>query len=213
METLIVLALVVVGLFALVTRSNNRKRQQERESLQAVTTVAEEDVTRLGEDVALLDTETAGRQLDEATRQDYRRALDAYDSAKAALDRVRAPEDVRGITGILEDGRYAVACVKARLAGEPLPARGRRASSTRSTGPRRRTSTGPRPAASSAPCPPARPTQSGSGRAPSPTSARYRWVPAGSRTGRAGRGTARTPRATSPRTPAPGCCPACCSAP
>jgi hypothetical protein len=123
METLIVLALVVVGVFALVTRSNNRKRQQERESLQAVTTVAEEDVTRLGEDVALLDTESAGRQLDEATRQDYRRALDAYDSAKAALDRVRAPEDVRGITGILEDGRYAVACVKARLAGEPLPAR------------------------------------------------------------------------------------------
>jgi len=123
METLIVLALVVVGVFALVTRSNNRKRQQERESLQAVTAVAEEDVTRLGEDVALLDTETAGRELDEAARQDYRRALDAYDSAKAALDRVRAPEDVRGITGILEDGRYAVACVKARLAGEPLPAR------------------------------------------------------------------------------------------
>jgi uncharacterized membrane protein YgcG len=107
----------------LVLRSQGRKKQRELESLQAVRTVAEEDVTRLGEDVALLDTETAGRQLDEATRQDYRRALDAYDSAKAAVDRVRSPEDVRDITGILEDGRYAVACVQARLAGRALPAR------------------------------------------------------------------------------------------
>lgn len=123
METLIVLALIGVGVFLLVTRSSNRKKQQELESLQAVKSVAEEDVTRLGEDVAMLDADTAGRQLDEATRQDYRRALDSYDAAKAALDRVRTPDDVRGITGILEDGRYAMACVQARLAGEPLPAR------------------------------------------------------------------------------------------
>jgi hypothetical protein len=123
MDTLFVLLLIGVGVVALVMRSNNRKKQQELKSLQAVKAVAEEDVTRLGEDLALLDGETAGRRLDEGTRQDYRRALDAYDAAKTALDRVRTPDDVRGITGILEDGRYAMACVQARLAGAPLPAR------------------------------------------------------------------------------------------
>ena len=123
MDILVVLVLLAVGIGFLVVRSQRREQQRELESLQSVKAVAEEDVTRLGEDVALLDAETSGRQLDEATRQDYRRALDSYDAAKIALDRVQAPEDIKGITGILEDGRYAVACVQARLAGRPLPTR------------------------------------------------------------------------------------------
>ena len=123
MDTFVVLLVVGAVIAFVVIRSQNRKRQAEVESVQEVRSVAEEDVTRLGEDVALLDAETAGREMDEATRQDYRRALDAYDAAKAALSRVRAPEDVRAITGILEDGRYAIACVQARLAGRPLPQR------------------------------------------------------------------------------------------
>jgi len=123
METLVVLLVVGAVIAFVVSRSQNRKRQAELDSVQEVRSVAEEDVTRLGEDVALLDTETAGREMDEATRQDYRRALDAYDAAKAAVARVRSPEDVKAITGILEDGRYAIACVQARLAGRPLPQR------------------------------------------------------------------------------------------
>jgi type II secretory pathway pseudopilin PulG len=123
METLVVLLVVGAVIAFVVSRAQNRKQQAELESVQAVRSVAEEDVTRLGEDVALLDTETAGRELDEATRQDYRRALDAYDAAKSAVGRVRSPQDVKAITGILEDGRYAIACVQARLAGRPLPQR------------------------------------------------------------------------------------------
>lgn len=123
MELLIVVVLLGAGIAFVVTRSRRREQQRELESLQAVTSVAEEDVTRLGEDVMALDVETSGRRLDEATRQDYRRALDSYDSAKAALGRVTRPEDVRGVTEIVEDGRYAVACVVARLAGEPVPTR------------------------------------------------------------------------------------------
>ena len=34
-----------------------------------------------------------------------------------------APDDIRHVTGILDDGRYAIACVRARVAGEPLPTR------------------------------------------------------------------------------------------
>lgn len=123
----IVLLVVALGIgAALLMQSRQKKRQQEladAESLAAVRGVAEEDVTRFGEDVMLLGNDTSGRQLDEATRQDYRRALDSYDAAKAAIDRVQRPDDIRGITGILEDGRYAVASVQARLAGKPVPAR------------------------------------------------------------------------------------------
>ena len=57
------------------------------------------------------------------TRQDYRRALDAYDAASPRWTGCTKPDDIRGITGILEDGRYAIACVQARLAGKPVPAR------------------------------------------------------------------------------------------
>lgn len=120
---LLVVLLVVAAVIAFVTVRSRRRQQADAEVLGQVTSVAEEDVTRLGEDVVRLDTDTAGRDLDEAARQDYRRALDAYDAAKAALARVRKPEDVREVTGILEDGRYAVASLRARLAGEPLPAR------------------------------------------------------------------------------------------
>src|SRR3954468_24088597 len=123
MELLILIVVIGIVIAVVVNRSQRREKQRELEALTAVRAAAEEDVVRFGEDVTLLGDETAGRQLDEATRQDYRRALDAYDGAKTALDRVRAPDDVRGITGILEDGRYAMACVQARLAGKPVPAR------------------------------------------------------------------------------------------
>jgi hypothetical protein len=39
------------------------------------------------------------------------------------VSRLSEPEQVRHVTEILEDGRYAMACVRARVAGEPLPTR------------------------------------------------------------------------------------------
>jgi hypothetical protein len=122
----IILLVVVVFLVIRSVQSRNRQARAQAadaEALRSVMTVAEEDVTRLGEDVARLDIDTTGQDLDEAARQDYRRALDAYDAAKASLGRVTKPDDIREVTGILEDGRYAIASLRARLAGEPLPAR------------------------------------------------------------------------------------------
>ena len=84
---------------------------------------ADEDVTKFGEELQRLDSDVAGHALDEPMQQDYQRALDAYDNAKMSLDAVTQPEEIRHVTEILEDGRYAVACVKARIAGEPLPAK------------------------------------------------------------------------------------------
>jgi hypothetical protein len=127
MELLVILLL---GLGVVVFMSYRRQQQRQRElearkaaDLAAVKRTADEDVTRFGEEVTRLDTVVIGSDLGDAGRQDYQRALDCYEQAKQALDAVREPEEIRHVTEVLEDGRYAVACVQARIAGEPLPQR------------------------------------------------------------------------------------------
>jgi hypothetical protein len=123
MGLLIVLALGAV-VVAFVVKSNQRRAIARKEAeLEPVKKLAFEDVTALGEELQALDLEVAGRPLDEGQRADYQRALDAYETAKTAADRMVRPDDVRHVTEILEDGRYAMACVRARVAGDPLPAR------------------------------------------------------------------------------------------
>ncbi|MDQ3479830.1 MAG: hypothetical protein M3423_00590, partial [Actinomycetota bacterium] len=125
----ILIALVIVAVIAAVRSTQQRQVQSHHraqvsaEELASVKRAADEDVTEFGEVLQRLDLDLAGRDLDEAARQDYQRALDDYEAAKQSVDAVTAPEHVRHVAEILEDGRYAVACVEARAAGEPLPAR------------------------------------------------------------------------------------------
>ncbi|MBA2559454.1 MAG: hypothetical protein H0V07_06110, partial [Propionibacteriales bacterium] len=127
--TWLLIAIVVFGVLAIASAANRRsvdQRQRQKISAQQLADVkaaADEDVTEFGEQLQLLDLELAGRDLDQATRQDYQRALDAYDDAKTSVDAVTAPDHVRHVTEILEDGRYAVACVQSRVAGVSLPQR------------------------------------------------------------------------------------------
>ena len=102
---------------------DQRRPQVTDQEMAGVKRAADEDVTEFGEELQRLDIDLAGRDLDDATRQDYQRALDAYEAAKESVAAVQVPEDIRDVTAILEDGRYAVACVRARVNGEPLPAR------------------------------------------------------------------------------------------
>ena len=123
MGLLVVLALGAVIVW-LVVRSNKRKELARKvAALEPVKKLAFEDVTALGEELQSLDLELAGRPLDDGQRADYQRALDAYEDAKSAADRMARPDDVKHVTEVLEDGRYAMACVRARVAGEPLPTR------------------------------------------------------------------------------------------
>ena len=121
--------LLIIGGVVLVTQSVSRRNRQRaleaRRSadLEAVRKVTDEDVTRFGEELQRLDGELLTTELDEATRQDYQRALDSYEAAKESLARAAASEDIKHVTEALEDGRYAVACVKARTSGQPLPVR------------------------------------------------------------------------------------------
>jgi hypothetical protein len=126
-DILIVLLVIGVGIW-LYTRqaqaARNRQLEARREAdLAAVRKVADEDVTRFGEELQRLDTELLTAELDEAARQDYQRALDCYEGSKESMAALTRAEDVTHVTQVLEDGRYAVTCVRARVAGEQLPTR------------------------------------------------------------------------------------------
>lgn len=124
MEALLIL-LIVIGIVAFVSNKHGEKqrRQVEADELEKVKKFAAEDVTQFGEELQRLDVDVAGRDLDEPTRQDYQRALDEYDAAKEALEAADKPDDIKNITTILGDGKYAVTCVRARINGEALPQR------------------------------------------------------------------------------------------
>ncbi len=100
-----------------------KPRPVTQADLEAARRAAEEDVTRFGEELQRLDTDVSMGDVDEAMRQDWQRALDSYDAANRALELARQPDDLRHVTSALEDGRYAVACVRARREGKPLPQR------------------------------------------------------------------------------------------
>jgi hypothetical protein len=125
MEWVLVIVLAALGILFFVARRRaaTEKELQSARELQLVRKVADEDVTRFGEELQDLHIETLTTDLDPAMRQDYQRALDAYENAKALLHDATVPDDVTEATKALEDGRYAMACVLARQAGEPLPER------------------------------------------------------------------------------------------
>jgi hypothetical protein len=103
--------------------AQRRPRPVTPEDLEAARRAAEEDVTRFGEELQRLDVDVSMADVDEAMRQDWQRALDSYDAANRSLERAQHPDDLRHVTSALEDGRYAVACVRARREGRPLPQR------------------------------------------------------------------------------------------
>jgi hypothetical protein len=127
-EWIVILAVVVV--VVLVIRSFNQRQLRQQEvvhqqfdQITAVKQATEEDITALGLDLQQLDVDVAGVELDEGARADYQRALDAYEAAKHSLAMVTVASEISHVTTILHEGRYAIACVRARVAGEPLPPR------------------------------------------------------------------------------------------
>ena len=117
--------IVALGAVVLVAgrRSKERELTRREEEVAPVRKLAFEDITAFGEDLQVLDSEMSGHELGEGANADYQRALDAYESAKLAGDSITQPEDIRHVTQIIEDGRYAIACVRARVEGVALPTR------------------------------------------------------------------------------------------
>jgi hypothetical protein len=118
-----ILILIVAGGIGLFVFARKRKREREAKQMAELKESVYEDVTRLGEDISALNLDVLNPSLDPAARDDYQRAMDAYDQSKAAVDAAAKPEDMRKVTTALEDGRYYMTTVRARLDGQPVPER------------------------------------------------------------------------------------------
>jgi hypothetical protein len=114
------LALLGVPAVLLLLRARSRRRA-EREELEDVKRVVREDLVALSDDVRALDLDVEMPGVDPAAREDYHRALGAYERASAQLDAARSAEELAGVAELLEQGRFAMASAKARLAGEAPP--------------------------------------------------------------------------------------------
>ena len=121
--TLGVLILVVAAASGVLLVSRKRQRVRAEQEMADLKSGVEEDVTLLGEDIARLDLNVMDKDLDPATREDYERAMNSYDSAKKATERASRPHEMEEVTTSLEDGRYYMTATRARLAGEPVPER------------------------------------------------------------------------------------------
>ena len=102
-------------------RAKRALGRDRAEELAQVRKLCEEDITLLGEQLRRLDAETAAHPLDDAARVDYQTALDAYESAQRTVRRITDVDEISKVTDTLSAGRYALACVQARVAGQPLP--------------------------------------------------------------------------------------------
>ncbi|WP_432943389.1 hypothetical protein ACQPXM_41015 [Kribbella sp. CA-253562] len=98
-------------------------RRTDTEELDQIRRLADEDITLLGEELRRLDARVTGRKLDADAQVDFQLALDSYEAAQRAVKGIRSAEGISAVTDALATGRYAIVCVQARVAGEPVPER------------------------------------------------------------------------------------------
>lgn len=128
MELILLIAVVVIAVLAYRSYRRTQLQTKQRDEvtsaeLESVKRTADEDITKFGEELQDLDLDMVGKDLGDGARQDYQRALDAYESAKQAVGQVTQADQIKHVIEILEDGRYAMACVRARVNDQPLPQR------------------------------------------------------------------------------------------
>ena len=109
----------VYGVRRLISVRDDRRRQAVE--LEQVRHIADEDVTVFGDQLRRLGEAVGERTLDEDARTDYQTALDAYERAKWDAPRLEHIDQISTLVDTLATGRYAMVCVRARLAGQPVP--------------------------------------------------------------------------------------------
>lgn len=111
------------GAYTVSRRKRLRREAEERDALDKLRVVVDEDITAFGEELERLDFHPAEAGATDGMRGDYERALDAYDKAKSLMGSATRPHEVRPVTEQLEDGRYSLAVLAARREARPLPER------------------------------------------------------------------------------------------
>ena len=116
--------LAAIGVLALVVRRRSKHREMVlREQLRPQFADWPSRTSQRSAWTSLAWTPRSAATLDAGAIADYQRALDAYEAAKIASEALMGPDDIQGLAETIEDGRYAIACVRARVSQRPLPAR------------------------------------------------------------------------------------------
>ena len=116
-----VLLAVFGGVVVLMVVTLIRTRKRAKLQLAEVRAAVDQDVTEFGERLARFDI--TDPDFDAEARADLQRALDDYDRAKRATQVMTNAKQAEQVTSALEDGRYSLACVQARIDNEPVPER------------------------------------------------------------------------------------------
>jgi hypothetical protein len=117
------LGLLVLGAAGFMFFRSRQRRRREAAELTEVRGHAREDLIALGDDIRALDLDVQMPNVDPQVREDYGRAVDAYQAADRDLQRARRPADLGRVTTGLEEGRYAMVSTRARLEGRQPPER------------------------------------------------------------------------------------------
>ena len=118
----VLLALLAIPA-ALLGLSRWRRRSRERAQFAEVHKVARDDVIALGGDIRSLDLDMEMPDVDPEAKQHYGLAVERYTRADEALQRARRPEDLRPVSELLEEGRWAMEAARAEMANRPAPER------------------------------------------------------------------------------------------
>lgn len=116
---LAILAVLIAGVVAVVVWARRKSRASHAQRIASLRGVLDKDVTQFGERLGAFDL--TDPRLDDAGRADLQKALDAYSTASDVSSRATSDADVTRATTELEEGRYALACVEARMDGRALP--------------------------------------------------------------------------------------------
>jgi hypothetical protein len=119
---LILLGVGAAGVAAYTIHRTRKRRRREAE-LAVVKQAAQEDLLALADDIRELDLDVELPNADPRGKEDYAQAVASYERADRALDRARTPEEMEAVSAALEEGRFAMASAKARLAGREPPER------------------------------------------------------------------------------------------
>jgi hypothetical protein len=128
MEYLWVVALVALLAAILVVAGRRgvsracRDQQRSQALLAQSVQAASEDLARFTEQYQRLALESEGHP-DLLVRGLHSRASFALGEAEAAIREVRDPAEVGRVTEILQEGLYTLACLEARVTGDPAPER------------------------------------------------------------------------------------------